>query len=214
MFNNHGVSGKKVMSSKFLSLDEVMQSMIDAIPDLDLLRHHPDDLLLYDRRILEKALVPNLTLGWVVGHTHSHLLAFGVHPEENALARCLTQLSVNDRFYRLQDLGTGRFDLDLIDKDAFIALGDEAICYQKNGPDRQFEVYRHTCLIGFVSVAENTPGAKKQLIASITPAFSASKADCVALRYWAEKACAKLAGVLVYEPEVIWFDPYVYRQVA
>lgn len=206
------------MSSKFVSLDRVIESMMDAISDLDLMRDRPDDLLVVGRRLLEKALVPSLTIGWLVGHAHSRLIVFGVHPEENARANYLATVFPLSRFYTLQDTGTGGFLLEHIDLDRFLALGDEPVCYQKNGPPNRFELYCHTRLVGFVTI-DGKPTAPPLVVQpsvsiGITPAFRASSVDRVALRIWAEKTAVRFAGGLTNEPEVTWFEPYDDRQVA
>lgn len=206
------------MSSKFLSLEGVICRMVDAISDLDLMRDRPDDLLVVGRRLLEKALVPSLTIGWVVGHDHSRLIVFGVHPEENARANYLATVFPFSRFYALQDTGTGEFLLEHIDRDRFLALGDEPGCYQKNGPVNRFELYCHTRLVGFVTIDGKPTApplvADPSVSVGITPAFRASVVDRVALRVWAEKTAARYCGGLKNEPEITWFEPCDDRQVA
>lgn len=83
--------------------DSIIAAMKAEIENknLELLKHHPNDLLVHDRKTLEDFAVPGAQIAWVVGHLHSHLAILGLTTRQNRMTSHLTNLAEEDRFYHL-----------------------------------------------------------------------------------------------------------------
>lgn len=200
------------MKKTLINLDQVVQAMKDRIAahGLQLLQNYPNDLLIHDRRIMEAALVPGVTMGWVVGHNHTHLIVLGVHPQENDMAPYLTRLSESDRYYTIALDGRAASGVAITEasREAFAALANLDVPYRSNGPVESFDLYRHTQMIGHVTVRRQvTDGGTPVYLQTIEPTHRATDADRVALLFWAEKAAVKAAHTLFCQTEVTWQEP-------
>lgn len=200
------------MKKTLVNLDQVIQMMKDKIAahGLQLLHNYPNDLLIHDRYIMEAALVPGVTLGWVVGHCHTHLIVLGVHPQENDMAPYLTRLSESDRYHTIALDGRSASGVAVteISREAFAALANLDVPYHSNGPVESFELYRHTQMVGHIIVRRQvTDGGTPVYRQTIEPTHRATDVDRVALRFWAEKAAVKAAHTLFCQTEVTWQEP-------
>lgn len=207
------------MSKAIVNLDRVIQALKSKISayGLELLQRYPNDLLVHDRRILEKALVPGLTLGWVVGHCHTHLVVLGIHPSENDMAPYLTGLANDDRFHTitLDQKSSAGVAITEISREAFAALAHIDVPYCANGSVDCFDLYRHSKLIGRINVQRKAvDDANPVFQQTISPMHCATAADRVALLYWAEKSAVKVAHTLFCQSEVVWQEPGAERLAA
>ena len=98
---------------------------------LELLQRYPDDLLVHDRSALEIYAVGGARIGWMVGHSHTHLVPLGIHPGTNQEVTYLTNLANDDRFYEIVISSSGEnFTMKEITREDFAGLARTPVRYQ------------------------------------------------------------------------------------
>lgn len=190
----------------------MIQAIIDAFKHeilkhgLELLQRYPKDLDI-DLAMLERFASPGLKYAWMVGDSHTHSAALGVHQKLNELPTYVTRLANNDRFYLLS-IGNGheQFTLKELDHDAFAALVNTPIPYKMVGSFDSFWLYRNESRVGSCILTREGTYEKPTYKIALTPMAGISKLDRAALEEWGQQAVVKKAGSLFAYSRVEWQD--------
>jgi hypothetical protein len=191
-------------------VDALIQQLqhIIASGRLELLDRYPNDLLVHDRLSFERFWAPGQRFGWMVGHSHTHVTALGLHPDENKSVTYVLNLSSTDRFF---EITVGRdettFRIEERGRDAYAALQRVPVDYRKVGVDNKFDVYRANNRVGHVTVEASGPYTERIYKAVLTPTCVANKADKAALHVWADHAARSIAGTLFFRSQYLMNDP-------
>lgn len=182
---------------------------------LQLMRHYPADLLVHDRATLEKAAVPGAQIAWMCGHSHTHIVILGLHPDENMHVDYLLNLANDDKFYKLT-VGNGEtFSLKEITREAFGKLNQTSVAYQREGKLPGFWLTRKNKeRVGFISCALTGTYENKVVSVTITPIAGISELDISALLLWASHSAVETAHSLFVRSEVIWAEPLLVAKAA
>ena len=189
-------------------VDQIIGAMSAEIEKyaLELMQRYPNDLLVHDRRMLETFAVPGAQIAWMVGHCHTHLVALGLHAQENKNVSYLTKLASEDRFYLLKVSVSGReFSLTEKSRLEFCALSETRVPYQRDGlACSGFWLTRAGRRLGTVSIKSVGTWAKPSYHVVLTPAAGITALDLAALKLWGDKAVTEEAQTLFvsYELEV------------
>jgi hypothetical protein len=162
---------------------------------LNLMQTYPNDLLVHDRRMLERCAHNGASIAWMAGHSHTHLVNLGVHREENEMVHYLTNLASEDRFYTIK-IFAGDVAFKEVDRKGFDALANTPVPYIKLGQDDEFALFKREVRVGKVRVTQQGSYADRLYVLEISAEACATKQDHMALHIWAEKAAAKCAGTL------------------
>ena len=210
MHKNHRSS---IQSAHHIGNQNRVQSILDAMQaaiskyGLELMQRYPNDLLIHDKAMLERLAVPDATIAWMVGHSHTHLVSMGFHPEENLNVTYLTNLANEDRFFVL-NIGHGdKFNMDEIDRNRFATLSKTPVPYQRKGGAANFWLYRHNVKIGYVAIEQVGSWQEPKAKATITPISGISEHGRAALGLWCSYAITELAGTLFSRSEISWAEP-------
>lgn len=170
---------------------------------LELLERYPNDLLVIDRERLVQFATSGAQVAWMAGDSHSHMVQLGIHPQENEMVTCLTNMSSRDRFYLLKFSNSGVTGKE-VDRTEFAALARTPIPYTSEGTKEAFSVYRGKTRVGYVQLEMQINQANRHVDSRITPFGEATPNDLTALRMWAEKGCVRLAGTLFCSSTLTW----------
>ncbi|MFC5550262.1 hypothetical protein [Massilia aerilata] len=174
---------------------------------LELLQRHPKDLDI-DMAMLERFVSPGLKYAWMVGDSHTHAAALGIHQNLNELPTYVTRLANNDRFYLLTvGKAPEQFTLKEVDRVAFAALANTPIPYRMVGPVDSFWLYRNESRVGTCVVTREGTFEKPVYKIALTPMAGIGKIDREALQEWGQQAVTKKAGSLFARSQVEWLDP-------
>ncbi len=152
-------------------VQSILNGMCAAITKygLEVLQRYPDDLLIHDKSMLERFAVSGATIAWMVGHSHTHLVAVGFHPAENLNVTYLTNLANEDRFFILS-IGRGNgFSMIETDRINFAALNNTPVPYQRKGDATNFWLFHHSVKVGHVAIEQLGSWQNRKSIATITP---------------------------------------------
>jgi hypothetical protein len=177
--------------------------------ELEVLQRYPNDLLVHDRHMLERALQPGARLGWMVGHSHTHLVPLGLSTKENENVTYLTNLASEDRFYLIRVGHKGDVKLSEVDREAFKALSHTPVPYEmeSNGDFGQFWLLKNKARIGHIHIDRTGDWQSRLYSATLTPVESTTAAiDRVALELWANQSMVKMAGTLFVKTQINWAD--------
>ena len=181
---------------------------------LEVLQRYPDDLLVHDKAMLERFAVSGATIAWMVGHSHTHLVAVGFHPTENLNVTYLTNLANEDRFFILS-IGRGNgFSMIETDRINFAALNTTLVSYQRKGDASNFWLYHHSIKVGHVAIEQMGSWQNRKSIATITPVAGISTHQCAALHIWCSHAITEITGTLFVRSEIHWEIPTEIAQAA
>ncbi len=180
-----------------------MQAVITKY-QLEVLERYPDDLLVHDKAMLERFAVPEAQIAWMVGHSHTHLVALGFHPIENLNVGYLTHLANEDRFFILNMGRAHRFKLSEVDRTQFAALSGTLVSYERRGSSSNFYLYRDRAKLGHVAIEQVGTWQSRKIKAVITPLRGISEHAHAALGIWCSYAVTELTGTLFVESEVNW----------
>lgn len=193
-------------------MTQIADKIIDAILaqitfyNLDLLKHYPDDLLMWDRNSLSRSAHAGAKFAYVVGHTHSHLAKLGVHREFNECPTYWTRLSNDDRFYVIDISRDGEnFTMKEVTREYFPNLANTAIPYRRVGLPNAFWLYRNqtrvgTCRIDYRGVQDG----RQTYHAYLAPIAGMGGADKIALEDWAQFAANEMSGTLFRDLNYTW----------
>ena len=210
----------EVTLAHHISNQNRVQSILDAMQaviskyGLEVMQRYPNDLLIHDKAMLERMAVPDATIAWMVGHSHTHLVSIGVHPVENLNVTYLTNLANEDRFFVL-NIGHGsRFNMNEVDRNRFAALSNTPVPYQRKGGASNFWLYRQNVKIGYVAIEQVGSWQEPKAKATITPMSGISEHGRAALGIWCSYAITEIAGTLFIRSEVSWAEPIKEAQAA
>jgi hypothetical protein len=190
-----------------------MQAVI-TIYRLEVLQRYPDDLLVHDKSMLERIAVPGATIAWMVGHSHTHLVAMGLHSVENLNVTYLTNLASEDKFFVL-NIGQGHsIKMSEIDRQQFAALSNTSVPYERRGDSSNFWLYRQRSKLGHVAIEQIGPWQDRKCVATITPVTGISAHERAALAVWCSYAITELTGTLFARREIGWTEPIAIAQAA
>ena len=183
-------------------VEKILTQMKSIIADyqLAILQTYPNDLLVHDRRILEHFECNGATFAWMVGHTHTHIVNLGLHPEENEMVKYLTNLASTDRFFLIK-LFTADAALKEISRDGFGQLAATQVPYTKLGTDSNFKVFKNGQLVGKINIERRGAYEHTVYLVQVRAEQTASKLDKLALQIWGEKGAATCAGTLFIKIE-------------
>ena len=192
----------------------ILRAMRAAITKygLEILQRYPDDLLVHDKAMLERMAVPGARLAWMVGHSHTHIVALGFHPKENANVKYLTNLANEDRFFVLNIAQYNRFTMDEIDRKAFAGLSNTSVRYRREGTASDFWLFRQAKRVGYVAIEQVGTWQAPRAKATITPAIDISAHERAALGLWSSYAITEIAGTLFVRSEVNWAEQIAFAQ--
>lgn len=188
-----------------MSTSVFIESIVSAMKDeiakygLELLQRYPNDLLVIDRSNLERFAVPGATIGWMVGHSHSHMAVLGLHQKENDAVNYFTNLSNDDRFYLLKislNQVTPKFTLTEITRSNFGALATTKVPYFREGPATGFWLSKNGGRVGTVMLEWIGSYGRPRYRVIITPVTGISQLDRSALYEWGAKAVVEVAKTL------------------
>ena len=182
-----------------------MQEIV-AKAGLALMSHYPDDLLVFDRAILEKHALPGSKIGWCVGDLHTHMTVLGVHPGENECVGYHTNLGSKDRFYLLT-VGQEQFAIVEQSRDAYAALSRTAVPYEKQGNPSCFWVKRAQRDIGCIALESTGTYEAPVETATIAPVEGISRQERAALELWCQYGIMEKARTLFARAIVNWAEP-------
>lgn len=197
-------------------VQSILERMQDAITKygLEVLQRYPDDLLIHDKAMLERFAVPGAKIAWMVGHSHTHLVAVGFHPAENLNVTHLTNLANEDRFFVLS-IGRGNgFSMIETDRINFAALSNTPVPYLRKGDAANFWLYHHSAKVGHVAIEELGSWQDRKSIATITPLSGISAHERAALNIWCSHAITEMTGTLFMHSEIHWAEPIEIAQAA
>lgn len=181
---------------------------------LELLQRYPDDLLVHDKAVLDRTVVPGAKIAWMVGHCHTHIVPLGLHPKENLNVEYLTNMASEDRFFVL-NIGQGeKFSMADVDRKAFAALSNTAVPYERQGPASDFWLHRQKNKIGYVALKNVGTLNEAKVAATITPVVGISGIDRAALELWCQHAIVEMARTLFVRSEVTWAEPLLLEKAA
>lgn len=185
-----------------MQVNNIITALEDVIAkhQLELLQRYPDDLRVHDRHSLEKFAHAGASIAWMVGHSHTHIVILGIHPNENELVGYLTHLANDDRFY-LISVARDDFTLKEITREAFAELNRTPVPYRREGTADSFWLFNGDRRIGHCAITRNS-GYE----ATLTPVAGASELEKGAMLIWSEKACVELAHSLFFQSTVTWAD--------
>jgi len=215
MKTQSNLASKRIQST-MNTVQEILERMqaVITIYGLKVLQRYPDDLLIHDKSMLERFAVPNATIAWMVGHSHTHLVALGLHPSENQKVGYLTNLANEDRFFVLH-IGHGqRIKMDEIDRLRFAALSNTPVPYARKGDAGNFWLYRQQTKLGHVAIEQVGTWQNRKAIATITPVTGISAHERAALAIWCSYAVTEITGTLFVRSEINWCEPIDIAQAA
>ena len=164
---------------------------------LELLTRYPDDLLVHDKSAIERYAVAGARIGWVVGHSHTHLVALGIHPGTNQEVKYLTNLANDDRFYEIKVSASGDdFTMKEITREDFAGLATTHVPYKRDGGKTGFWLVRDGRRVGSVMSESIGNLCSPKYRATITPVAGISDADKAALEMWCQKSIVEDCGTL------------------
>ena len=190
---------------KIESILNAMKAVITKFK-LEVLQRYPDDLLLHDKAMLERFAVPDAQIAWMVGHSHTHLVALGFHPVENLNVRYLTNLANEDRFFVLNIGREHSFKLSEIDRTQFAALSNTQVHYERRGDSTNFWLYRGRVKLGHVALEQVGTWQSRKINAVITPIRGISEHEHAALGIWCSYAITALTGTLFVSSDIKWTE--------
>ena len=187
------------------SILERMQAVITKY-QLEVLLRYPDDLLVHDKAMLERFAVSGAKIAWMVGHSHTHLVALGLHPVENLNVVYLTNLSPEDRFFVLKIGQEYGIKMSQIDRPHFAALSATPVPYRRRGDANNFWVYRQNAKLGHVAIKQIGTWQERKSVATITPVAGITAQERAALAVWCSYAITEMAGTLFVRSEIGWSE--------
>jgi hypothetical protein len=204
--NPVGIKTHLVMKANPIIVQAILQRMqaVTTKYKLEVLQRYPDDLLVHDKAMLERFAVPDAKIAWMVGHSHTHLVALGFHPIENLNVGYLTHLANEDRFFVLNIGRAHSFKLSEIDRTQFAALSDTLVPYERRGSSSNFYLHRDRTKLGHVALEQLGTWQNRKIKAVITPQSGISEHAHAALGIWCSYAVTELTGTLFVESEVNW----------
>jgi len=173
---------------------------------LELMQRYPNDLIVHDRAILDRVAYPGALVAWVVGDSHTHIVALGLHPKENEAVTYFTNLSRTDRFYTLS-ITAAAFSLKEIDRAAFLGLQTTSVPYTRTGTAQSFYLFRNDDRIGHCRITRSGDYQSLKYTATITPIHGITEIDNAALFSWASHAVTEISQTLFAKSEFIWTEP-------
>jgi hypothetical protein len=192
----HGVLSKRIVNAMTVEVDKY---------GLRLMQHYPDDLLVHDRKLLDQMAQPCAHLALVIGDTHTHIVAVGIHPRENESIDCLLALAATDRFYDIRIAADGAtFDMREIGREAFSELRDIMPHYARHGETGDCWLVRDDTRIGQIRVQPAPPSSKVTFVYTLTPTREATPLDRYALEVWAGYDARAMAQSLLFTNIVEW----------
>lgn len=187
-------------------VENILAEMVRLVNmhDLELLQRYPDDLLVHDKLTLESIAVPHSEFAWMVGHSHTHLVPLGLHTKEQGLVTHLTNFCNDDKFYHVK-IGKGEtFNFKEVDRNAFSALSNTPVPYERMGSVENFMLCRMKEKVGYVSLKMVGTIQDRKVEAEITPINNNNVQERAALRSWCKEAVILYAGTLFIKTEVTW----------
>jgi hypothetical protein len=207
------VIGRTRQQVKIESILNGMKTFITKYK-LEVLQRYPDDLLVHDKAMLERVAVPDSKIAWMVGHSHTHLVALGFHPVENLNVGYLTHLASEDRFFVLNIGREHQFKLSEVDRIQFAALSATPVHYERRGGSSNFWLYRDRAKLGHVTIEQVCTWQNKKANAAITPIRGISEHEHAALGIWCSYAITELTGTLFVPSEITWAEAIDSAQAA
>lgn len=180
---------------------------------LELLERYPNDLLVHDRNILERAAVDGAQIAWMVGHCHTHMVILGLHPDENQNVGYLTNLSSSDHFYLLKVKGDA-FTMQEVGREAFARLSNTSVPYARKGVKDAFWLLRNGVRVGYVRVEWIGTLAAPRYKVTLTPVHGCSALDLSALYVWGSRALAEVARSLFTPGDIVLAESEKILQAA
>lgn len=161
---------------------------------------HRNDLLIHDRRELERYAQPGMTIGWVLGTHHSYLQPLGISDEENRRVEFYTRQSDSDHFYVIK-VGQGTFSLNEVTRDGYARQGQTRVDYHLKGKPQDCWLMRNQSVIGRILV--RSTGTLQAPAYQVTTYASTGihPKDAAALHWWGGHCAVKTAGTLFIHVE-------------
>lgn len=183
-----------------------MQALI-AQHGLQLMQSYANDLLTHDRRILDDLEDSSCTVGWCVGHSHTHMAVLGLHPEMNDMVNTYVRLAHEDRFYKLTLKQGKDFSLVEVKRADFPALSSTPVPYTKTGDGLDFTLHKAGTALAHVSIKmKMSENYRPSYHFSFRPLVKLNSVDKAALEMWADYTLRHNAGTMFYRTDgITWF---------
>lgn len=181
---------------------------------LELLQRYPDDLLVYDRSMLEQFITPGISIAWMVGNSHSHICPLGLHSAKNEEVTYHLNMSSDDRFFVIRFTNREEFQFKELDRKGYAALQNTRVPYQSTGSVTDYWLERGKERVGYVHLEPVGKLGSPAYDMQITPMASASEMDKRALQVWANHSAVAAAHTLFVRTNMIWMKPFREVQAA
>lgn len=147
-------------------------------------------------------------IGWILGDTHTHIVALGIHPELNDMVHCYLKLDKSDKFFKLTLLGSEDFKLVEVEPQAFAELSNTRIPYSKiSSNDREgFVLQKNGTPIVDVRFSVTGGYGNRVHVVKLKPLTTISDLDRYAGDAWAYQTLIKVAQTIFFKAEVEWED--------
>lgn len=191
------------------AIKQAMESQI-AKHRLELLQRYPDDLAI-DIRVVERFARPGMTIAWMVGDCHSHIVPLGIHQNLNHTTKYLTHLAKNDHFYVLTfSSGPKEFALSEVVRDDFPRLSNTFIPYKSLGVADAFWLHKGNSRVGSCVITREPNEANVEDVVykiALTEVEGIDDIDRQSLQEWGDQAVFQISGTLFASRRLEWQPP-------
>lgn len=145
-------------------------------------------------------------IGWVVGDTHTYIVALGIHPELNKMVHSYVAHSRNDKLYKLTLAGAEDLKFVEVDKTTFASLSKTNIPYSKASSDNRdgFVLLKNGIPIINVSFRKTGAFDKRVYQVKLKPLNTINDLDRFAGEAWANLTLGSEIQSLFFQTEVEW----------
>lgn len=182
--------------------EKILAFMLGEIKhhDIKLMEKHPTDMTGYTLNYLKHICTDEIQFAWVVGDIHTHIVALGIHSEDNKMIKCFMNLSIQDKFYLFKVNKDGSFLAKQLKKNEFEKLSEFPVMYNdRNLSNNSFDLYKGEVLIAkckTLITGNSISGIVKKGIYTLENKEEASKIDETAAHQWISHRLTKMAGYL------------------
>lgn len=186
--------------------DRLIAAMISLVQShgFQLMQTYPNDLLIHDRRVLEKFEGHSGVLAWCLGDTHTHMCALGIHPDENIAVTYYLNLGSRDRFYKIVLNGSEDFKIVEQTPEQFRNLQQTKISYTKAGDDLSFTCSYKDTPIAQCHITIHGSFRERNYVAQMKALKPLSIVDKMSVEYFAYHAIRNYSGTLFFKADSLW----------
>ncbi len=172
---------------------------------LDVLKQYPNDLLVHDRRQLEKLAMPGMRFGWKADHSSTHIITIGVHLKEMKLISTLVNLTSASKYLEIFIPYAGPVEYTEHTAESFAKLESNEVPFRSAGNLTDFTVYRGSQKLGRIVITDKgylDGSTTKTFAARIHPDEFGSVKDQPVLQLWAEHGVTAAAQTFFVNSDI------------